>query len=110
MQQQVFRLKKQMMLEGESGAEALVLIDGHTGSMCVCNTSAGAIVGLLRDGATQAELSHALALRFEIPSDRASRDARGFLQALSAMGAIEVVLVGDRTLPEWGGNAESQLA
>ena len=110
MREQVFRLRKQMMLEGDSGAEGMVLIDGHTGSMCACNSSAGAMLGLLKDGAGQGALVRVLMQMFAISEDRASDDARGFLQSLSAMGAIESVDSLEESLPHRGGHTELQPA
>lgn len=110
MQEQEFRLRKQMMLEGESGGEGVVLIDGHTGSMCACNSSAGVMLGLLKDGASQAELARVLTRTFAISEDRASDDARGFLQSLSTMGSIETVDTEVESLPDWGGDTVLQPA
>jgi len=110
MQEQVFRLRKQMMLEGDSAAEEVVLIDGHTGSMCACNSSAGVMLGLLKDGASQAELARVLMQTFAISKDRAGDDARGFLQSLSAMGAIETVDTEQESLPDWGADTVTQPA
>ncbi len=108
MQGRVFKLKKQMTLEGDPGGDSVVLIDGHTGSMCACNSSAGVMLERLKDGASHAELARELARRFEISDDRASMDARGFLQSLSAMGAIEIVIAEEQSLPDWSDDSVSQ--
>jgi hypothetical protein len=35
-----FRLRSHMILEGDVDGEGLILIDGHSGAMCACNSSA----------------------------------------------------------------------
>lgn len=108
MQKRVFKLKKQMMLEGDTRGDGVVLIDGHTGSMCACNSSAGVMLELLMRSASQADLACELTRRFGISDDRASIDARGFLQSLSAMGAIEIAATEEQSSPGWDGDTVSQ--
>ena len=92
MQERIYKLKKQMMLEDD--VDGVVLIDGHTGSMCACNSSAKAMLVLLKNNASQTQLTSGLKHEFEIPNDQASKDVQAFLQSLSAMGAIETVISG----------------
>jgi len=99
MQERVFKLKQQMMLEGNAGADGRVLIDGHTGSMCACNPAAGVMLELLKGSVSQAQLRRELRRRFGISKDRASTDVQEFLQSLSAMGAIEMVAGETQSLP-----------
>ena len=107
MRGQMFRLRTQMMLEGDNGDDDVVLIDGHTGSMCACNGSAAAMLELLKGGASEAALAAELTHRFAISATRAGEDARGFLQSLSAMGAIETVDA--EALPSPGPSGDTEL-
>jgi|GEM_PF-3028748 len=110
MQERVFRLKQQMMLEGDTDTDGMVLIDGHTGSMCACNPAAGVMLVLLNASVSQSQLSRELRRRFGISKDRAAMDVQEFLQSLSAMGAIEMVAAQTRSLPSTLRNLIASLA
>lgn len=87
----VFRLRPHIMMEGEGDQADPILIDGHTGAMWSCNDSATPLLECLRDGADRDRLAALLVARFGISEDAARRDAREFLDGLSAIAAIEIV-------------------
>lgn len=86
-----FRLRSHMVIEGDASEDDQILIDGHTGAMCACNPAASLLLERLREGASRDQLADALARRFTISDEAARRDARHFLDSLSALAAIEVV-------------------
>lgn len=110
MQEQVFRLRTKMMLERGSGGDEVVLIDGHTGSMCACNASAAAMLMLLECGASESALAVELTRRFAISANRADEDARHFLQSLSAMGTIEIIDSNELSSKRLSGDTDLQPA
>jgi hypothetical protein len=87
----IFRMRSHFMLEGGSGQDDPILIDGHTGAMWSCNGTAAPLLESLRDGADRDGLAAHLVARFGIPRDAAHRDVREFLDGLSAIAAIEIV-------------------
>lgn len=91
MSETVFRLRPHLMIEGDDEQADPILIDGHSGAMWSCNGSATQLLECLRDGADRDRLAALLVDRFRIPCDSAQRDARAFLDGLSAIAAIEIV-------------------
>jgi hypothetical protein len=86
-----FRLRSHMILEGDVDGEGLILIDGHSGAMCACNASAALLLVRLRQGARCDELTADLCQRYGLEADAARRDARDFLDRLSALAGIEIL-------------------
>jgi hypothetical protein len=84
-----------MMLEGDRELDELILIDGHSGAMCACNTAAGILLNHLREGASCEDLAAVLSDQFGLLAETAKRDVRDFLDGLSALAAIEVTDVQD---------------
>jgi len=80
-----------MILEGDMDGEELILIDGHSGAMCACNTTAALLLERLREGARCDELAADLRERYGLEADAARRDVRDFLDRLSALAGIEVL-------------------
>jgi hypothetical protein len=80
-----------MILEGDVDGEGLILIDGHSGAMCACNTSAALLLERLREGAGCDELTADLCERYGLEADAARRDVRDFLDRLSALAGIEIL-------------------
>jgi len=91
MKASTFRLRSHMILEGDVNAEELILIDGHSGAMCACNTTAALLLERLREGARCDELAADLRGRYGLEADAARRDVRDFLDRLSALACIEVL-------------------
>ncbi len=92
-----FRLRSHMMLEGGRELDELILIDGHSGAMCACNTAAGILLNHLREGASCEDLAAVLSDQFGLLAETAKRDVRDFLDGLSALAAIEVTDVQDNS-------------
>ena len=84
-----------MMLEGDRELDELILIDGHSGAMCACNTTACILLNHLLEGASCEGLAAVLSDQFGLPAETAKRDVRDFLDGLSALAAIEVTDVND---------------
>ncbi len=80
-----------MILEGDVDGEGLILIDGHSGAMCACNSSAAWLLERLREGAGCDELTTDLCERYGLEADAARRDVRAFLDRLSALAGIEIL-------------------
>jgi len=78
-----------LMIEQDQHTEEVVLIDGHTGTMCACNVTAAALLGRLREGTTDQELIETLLAQFEVSESAAVHDVKRFLSSLSKMGFIE---------------------
>ncbi len=91
MKANTFRLRGHMILEGDMDGEELILIDGHSGAMCACNTTAALLLERLREGARCDELAADLRERYGLEADAARRDVRDFLDRLSALAGIEVL-------------------
>ncbi len=91
MKASTFRLRGHMILEGDMDGEELILIDGHSGAMCACNTTAALLLERLREGARCDELAAGLRERYGLEADAARRDVRDFLDRLSALAGIEVL-------------------
>ena len=91
MKASTFRLRGHMILEGDMDGEELILIDGHSGAMCACNTTAALLLERLREGARCDELAADLRERYGLEADAARRDVRDFLDRLSALAGIEVL-------------------
>lgn len=97
MSSNTFRLRSHMMVEGDSQPEDRILIDGHTGAMCACNPAAGLLLDRLRHGASRDALAEIIVQHFQVSSDIAKRDARDFLDSLSALAAIEILDAPDQS-------------
>ncbi len=91
MKASTFRLRGHMILEGDTDGEELILIDGHSGAMCACNSTAALLLERLREGARCDELAADLRERYGLEADAARRDVRDFLDRLSALAGIEVL-------------------
>lgn len=89
MQEGQLSLKPHVILERDSDEDDFVLIDSQTGRMCVCNETASAVISHLREGSTIERLVQALAARFSVTREVATRDLNAFLDALAAEGLLE---------------------
>jgi len=84
-----FVLRAHILIENDRACDDVILIDGHTGTVCASNASAGALILSLRAGATFEALVGALLARFDVTAARARRDVARFLDNLSALGLVE---------------------
>ena len=91
MKASTFRLRSHMILEGDVDGKELILIDGHSGAMCACNSTAAVLLERLREGARCDELAADLCERYGLETDVARRDVRDFLDGLSALAGIEIL-------------------
>lgn len=86
---EIFTLRSHILIESDQGSNDVILIDGHTGTVCASNATAGTLIMNLRVGATLQALVDALVAQFEVTTERAHKDVERFLDHLSAMGMIE---------------------
>jgi len=91
MKASTFRLRSHMILEGDVDGGELILIDGHSGTMCACNATAALLLERLREGARCDDLAADLRERYGLEADAARWDVRDFLDRLSALAGIEVL-------------------
>ncbi len=84
-----FALKAHVIVERESDADDIVLIDSRSGRMSACNETASVVIALLQKGTTIVRLVEALVSRFGVADDVATRDINAVLDMLAADGSLE---------------------
>lgn len=85
-----FALRSHVLIERDHQAEDVILVDGHTGTICSCNATAAVLLLQLESNATQEEMAMALLTEFDVTEAVARRDAGRFLESLSSMGIVEL--------------------
>ena len=83
----VLRIDPAKLVWREAGGEHVAL-DLGSGEYLGLNTSAGALLPLLAEGATADALAAALRDRFDVDDDTARRDVDGFVGALRRRGLL----------------------
>lgn len=84
-----FALRPHVLIEQDPLSDDVILIDGHTGTMCSCNATAAVLLLQLEEGVTQEELVETLLAAFFVIKAAAQRDVGRFLESLSVMGIVE---------------------
>jgi hypothetical protein len=91
MQDTRLALKSEIIVERDSDEDDIVLVDSHSGRMCVCNETGSAVVAVLRNGSTMNGLVDMLITKFAVDDEVATRDVNAFLDLLSAEGMLETL-------------------
>ena len=84
------KLKKEFITH-DTGTESLLVPTGNAGfaGLVKGNKTLGAILGLLKQDTTEAEIVAAMKARFDAPEEIIARDVKKALSELRKIGAID---------------------